>query len=83
MVFTSNAMMFCEELEADWSKMRVVYADPNRQVLTHVYDTRDRGGMGTGASGSVRDGRSVYQRAGATAREQLRAAAAQSRFGRS
>src|SRR5690242_10363017 len=27
-VFTSNAMMFCEELEADWTKMRVVYADP-------------------------------------------------------
>jgi len=31
-VFTSNAMMICEELECDWSRVRAVYADANRSV---------------------------------------------------
>src|SRR5262245_60823830 len=44
-VFTSNPMMFCEELECDWSKVRAVYVDVNRQVTTNVYDTRSNGGI--------------------------------------
>jgi isoquinoline 1-oxidoreductase beta subunit len=72
-VFTSNAMMICEELDCDWSRVRAVYADANRSVRENgVY-----GRMATGTSASVRRGRVLYQQAGASARERLRLAAAQ------
>ena len=71
-VLTSNPMMICEELECDWSKVQSVYADPNRHIRqNHVYDH-----LHTGASSSVRLGRALYQQAGASARERLKAAAA-------
>ena len=71
-VFTSNAMMICEELECDWSHVRAVYADANRSIRENgVY-----GRMATGTSASVRKGRVLYQQAGASARERLRLAAA-------
>jgi isoquinoline 1-oxidoreductase subunit beta len=74
-VFTSNAMMICEELECDWSCVRAVYADANRSVREDgVY-----GRMATGTSASVRRGRILYQQAGASARERLRLAAPRSK----
>jgi isoquinoline 1-oxidoreductase beta subunit len=72
-VMTSNAMMVCEELECDWSKVRVEYADANRHFRDHeVY-----GHMGTDSSSSFRLGRVPLQQAGASARERLKLAAAQ------
>jgi isoquinoline 1-oxidoreductase beta subunit len=72
-VLTSNPMMICEELECDWSKVQSVYVDPNRHVHEHnLYDH-----LHTEASSSVRLGRVLYQQAGASARERLKAAAAQ------
>src|SRR6266852_1868101 len=72
-VLTSNPMMICEELECDWSKVHSVYADPNRHVNEkNLYDHLE-----TKASSSVRLGRVLYQQAGASARERLKAAAAE------
>lgn len=72
-VLTSNAMMICEELECDWSKVQSVYADPHRHINeNYAYDH-----LHTEASSSVRLGRELYQQAGASARERLKAAAAQ------
>jgi isoquinoline 1-oxidoreductase beta subunit len=70
---TGNAMMLCEELECDWAKVNVTYAEANRNVR----EKRVYGSMGTGASGSVREGRVMLQQAGASARERLRTAAAE------
>src|SRR5258707_6602139 len=71
-VLTSNPMMICEELECDWSKVQSVYAEPNRHIREHnLYDH-----LHTEASSSVRLGRALYQQAGASARERLKAAAA-------
>ena len=71
-VLTSNPMMICEELECDWAKVQSVYADPNRHIKQHdLYDH-----LHTEASSSVRLGRVLYQQAGASARERLKAAAA-------
>ena len=72
-VLTSNPMMICEELECDWSKVQSVYADPNR----HIRQNRAYDHLHTDASSSVRLGRELYQQAGASARERLKAAAAQ------
>jgi hypothetical protein len=72
-VLTSNPMMIAEELECDWSKVQSVYAEPNRHMREHeLYDH-----LHTEASSSVRLGRVLYQQAGASARERLKAAAAQ------
>jgi isoquinoline 1-oxidoreductase beta subunit len=72
-VLTSNPMMICEELECDWSKVQSVFADPNR----HVRENNAYRRLYTAASSSVRLGRELYQQAGASARERLKAAAAQ------
>jgi isoquinoline 1-oxidoreductase subunit beta len=72
-VLTSNPMMICEELECDWAKVQAVYADPNR----HIRQNRAYDHLHTDASSSVRLGRVLYQQAGASARERLKAAAAQ------
>jgi isoquinoline 1-oxidoreductase beta subunit len=71
-VLTSNPMMICEELECDWSKVQAVYADPNR----HIHENYAYDHLHTEASSSVRLGRVLYQQAGASARERLKAAAA-------
>ena len=72
-VLTSNPMMICEELECDFTKVQAVYADPHRHVSEHdLYDH-----LHTEASSSVRLGRVLYQQVGASARERLKAAAAQ------
>lgn len=71
-VLTSNPMMICEELACDWSRVQSVYAEPNRHIRQHnLYDH-----LHTEASSSVRLGRVLYQQAGASARERLKAAAA-------
>jgi isoquinoline 1-oxidoreductase beta subunit len=72
-VLTSNPMMICEELECDWSKVQAVFADPNR----HIRENNSYRRLYTAASSSVRLGRELYQQAGASARERLKAAAAQ------
>jgi isoquinoline 1-oxidoreductase subunit beta len=72
-VMTSNPMMICEELECDWSKVQSMFAEPNRFARDASTYTRLR----TGASSSVRVGRVHYQQAGASARERLKAAAAE------
>jgi isoquinoline 1-oxidoreductase subunit beta len=70
-VLTSNPMMIAEELECDWEKVHSVYADPNRHVREkNLYDH-----LHTEASSSVRLCRTLYQQAGASARERLKAAA--------
>lgn len=65
-VRTSLAMIVAEELDADWSKVKVVQAPA---------DSKYRG-QGTGGSGSVRGMFSPLRVAGATARAMLVAAAA-------
>ncbi|HWP34098.1 MAG TPA: xanthine dehydrogenase family protein molybdopterin-binding subunit [Thermodesulfobacteriota bacterium] len=71
--FTSMAMIVADELEADWGAVRVEQgpADP-------VYGNPNAGGAQfTAGSRSIRDLITVWRRAGAAAREMLKAAAAQ------
>src|SRR5207237_2296668 len=65
-VRTSLAMILAEELEANWSRIKLVQASPSP-----VFDD-----LGTGGSDSVRDGWRSLRKAGAAAREMLAAAAA-------
>ena len=70
-VYTSLPMLVAEELDADWSKIRVEAApvDP-------VYNNLAFGSQGTGGSTSVRTNWERLRNAGATARAMLVAAAA-------
>ena len=71
-VMTSLAMILAEELECDFSKVKVEYASAHRNLVdNNVYQS-----MGTGGSSSVRRSRVFLQQAGASARERLIAAAA-------
>jgi isoquinoline 1-oxidoreductase beta subunit len=70
-VLTSLAMILAEELECDFSKVKVEYASAHRNLIEHAYPE-----MGTGGSSSVRHSRVVLQQAGASARARLVAAAA-------
>jgi isoquinoline 1-oxidoreductase beta subunit len=65
-VRTSLAMILAEELEADWSRIKLVQASPSP-----VFDD-----LGTGGSDSVRDGWRSLRKAGAAAREMVTTAAA-------
>jgi isoquinoline 1-oxidoreductase beta subunit len=72
-VITSCAKLIAEELECDWSKVRAEYVSVNRHVRENkVYER-----LVTTSSSSVRLGRPYLQQAGASARERLMAAAAQ------
>ena len=72
-VFTSLPMIVAEELEADWRKVRVEYADVNRSIRQdRIYRMMD-----TGGSRAVRRSREYLQQAGAEARERLIKAAAE------
>lgn len=72
-VITSCAKMVAEELECDWSKVRAEYVSVNRHFReNHVYKR-----LATISSSSVRLGRPYLQQAGASARERLMAAAAE------
>lgn len=71
---TALAMLVAEELECDWSKVRVEYASANRNRRQggNLY-----GNMATVGSLGVRTSVTVMQQAGASARERLRLAASQ------
>ncbi|MFC1593304.1 molybdopterin cofactor-binding domain-containing protein [Candidatus Neomarinimicrobiota bacterium] len=65
-VWTALPMIIAEELEADWSKVKVVQGDLNDKFGSQV----------TGGSASVRTSYDKLRKAGATAREMLLSAAA-------
>ncbi len=69
---TALPMMIAEELQCDWSKVRIEYASPNRNLRQNkVY-----GAMFSHGSQSVRLSQKKMQQVGASARERLIAAAA-------
>src|SRR6204780_1711630 len=69
---TALPMIIAEELQCDWSKVRIEYASPNRNFRENkVY-----GDMFSSGSRSVRASREKMQQVGASARERLIAAAA-------
>ena len=69
---TALPMIIAEELQCDWSKVRVEYASANRNVRENkVY-----GNMASYGSFSVRKSHQQMQQVGASARERLIAAAA-------
>src|ERR1700722_18237398 len=69
---TALPMMINEELQADWSKVRVEYASPNRNLR----EKKVYGDMFSHGSMSVRQSQKKMQQVGASARERLIAAAA-------
>src|SRR6202008_3933050 len=69
---TALPMIITEELQCDWSKVRIEYASPNRNLRENkVY-----GDMFSHGSLSVRASQKRMQQVGASARERLIAAAA-------
>jgi isoquinoline 1-oxidoreductase subunit beta len=69
---TALPMIITEELQCDWSKVRVEYASPNRNIR----DNNVYGDMFSHGSQSVRASQKKMQQVGASARERLIAAAA-------
>ncbi len=71
-VTTSLPMLLAEELEADWSKIRIDFAPADKAYINPMF-----GMQGTGGSTSVRAAYTPLRKAGAAAREMLVAAAAE------
>src|ERR1700720_4687851 len=69
---TALPMIITEELQCDWSKIRIEYASSNRSVREH----RVYGDMYSHGSMSVRESQKKMQQVGASARERIIAAAA-------
>ena len=70
---TSLPMMLAEELQCRWEDVRMEFASVNEHLARNkVYVT-----FSTGGSRGTRDSQLVMRKAGATAREMLKAAAAQ------
>src|SRR6204780_4718095 len=70
---TALPMMITEELQCDWSKVRIEYASPNRTLRENkVYGPS----MRSSGSQTVRGSQKMVQQVGASARERLIAAAA-------
>src|SRR5580704_17792035 len=69
---TALPMIVTEELQCDWSKVRVEYASPNRNHR----ENKIYGDMNSNGSRSVRASQKRMQQVGASARERLIAAAA-------
>jgi isoquinoline 1-oxidoreductase beta subunit len=71
---TALAMLVAEELDCDWSQVRVEHASANRNTAAggKLY-----GGMQTVGSRGLRTSVQMMQQAGASARERLRLAAAE------
>ncbi len=72
-IYTGLATIMAEELDADWSQMRVESAPVNAQLYLHFM----LGIQGTGGSMSIPNSWQQYRTVGATARALLVAAAAQ------
>src|SRR5437773_6870777 len=71
-VTTALPMLLAEELEADWSKIRIEFAPADKAYTNPMF-----GMQGTGGSTSVRAAYTPLRKAGAAAREMLVTAAAQ------
>src|SRR6266542_245320 len=71
-VATSLPMLLAEELEADWSKIRIEFAPADKAYTNPMF-----GMQGTGGSTSVRAAYTPLRKAGAAAREMLVTAAAE------
>src|SRR5258706_4222180 len=69
---TALPMMIAEELQCDWSKVRIEYASSNRSIR----ENRVYGNMYSHGSFSVRESQKMIQQVGASARERIIAAAA-------
>src|ERR1700691_624354 len=69
---TALPMIVTEELQCDWSKVRIEYASANRNIR----EDRVYGGVFSHGSMSVRQSQKKMQQVGASARERLVAAAA-------
>src|SRR5271156_5825329 len=69
---TALPMIINEELQCDWSKVRIEYASPNRNVR----EDKVYGDMFSNGSRTVRASLKKMQQVGASARERLVAAAA-------
>jgi isoquinoline 1-oxidoreductase subunit beta len=69
---TALPMMIVEELQCDWSKVRIEYASSNRSIR----ENRVYGNMYSHGSFSVRESQKMMQQVGASARERIIAAAA-------
>jgi len=69
---TALPMLITEELQCDWSKVRIEYASSNRSVR----ERRVYGNMYSHGSMSVRECQKMVQQVGASARERIIAAAA-------
>src|SRR5438477_11592180 len=72
-VTTSLPMLLAEELEADWSRVRIESAPADKSYVNPMLF----GMQGTGGSTSVRAAYTPLRKAGATAREMLLTAAAE------
>src|SRR3984885_14149588 len=72
-IYTGLATIIAEELDADWSQVRVEPAPAVRDL----YKNLQFGSQGTGGSNSIANSYEQYRRAGATARAMLVAAAAE------
>lgn len=70
---TSAAQLVAEELDCDWSKVRVEYADTNQ----HIKRKRAWGDMAAVGSRTIRQSQQYLRTAGAAARAMLVGAAAQ------
>ena len=70
---TSAPMLVAEELECDWTRVKIEYASANASVKRK----RAWGDMAAVGSRTIRNSQEYLRRAGATAREMLIAAAAQ------
>ncbi|HXI64271.1 MAG TPA: xanthine dehydrogenase family protein molybdopterin-binding subunit [Gemmatimonadales bacterium] len=71
-VTTSLPMLLAEELEADWSKIKIEFAPADKAYINPMF-----GMQGTGGSTSIRAAYTPLRKAGAAAREMLVTAAAQ------
>jgi isoquinoline 1-oxidoreductase beta subunit len=69
---TSVSMMIAEELNVEWTRVRAVFADPNR----HLRNNNEYTTMFTAGSAVVRRQHPHIMQAGASARERLKEAAA-------
>lgn len=70
---TAAAQLVAEELDCDWRRVRVEYADTNQQLKRR----RAWGPMASAGSRTIRESQQALRTAGAAAREMLVAAAAQ------